>query len=64
MNISRLFQYTGGYKNLDIAPTLCFMLLDRAAIFRETSIFVFIFIYCLSSAEDTAAAWGIIYTYR
>ena len=33
---SRLFQYTGGYKNVYIAPTLCFMLLDGAVIFRET----------------------------
>ena len=35
--ISRLFQYIGGYKNEYIAPTLCFMLLDGAAIFRETT---------------------------
>ena len=36
-NISRLFQYIGGYKNVYIAPTLCFMLLDGAAIFWETT---------------------------
>ena len=35
--MSRLFQYIGGYKKLFIAPTLCFMLLDGAAIFNETS---------------------------
>ena len=33
--VSRVFQYIGGYKNVYIAPTLCFMLLDGAAIFRE-----------------------------
>ena len=30
------FQYIGGYKNVPIASTLCFLLLDGAAIFRET----------------------------
>ena len=36
-NISRLFKYNGGCNNLYIAPTLCFMLLDGTAIFRETT---------------------------
>mgnify|MGYP001364801122 CR=1 FL=1 len=35
--ILRLVQYIGGYKNVYIAPTQCFMLLDGAAIFRETT---------------------------
>ena len=35
--LPRLFQYTGSYKSLYRAPTLCFMLLDGAAIFRETT---------------------------
>ena len=31
----RLFQYNKGYTNLNIAPTLCYMLQDGAAILRE-----------------------------
>ena len=34
LQLSRFFQYIGG---VYMAPTLCFMLLDEAAIFRETT---------------------------
>ena len=34
--LARLYQYIGGYTNLYIASTMCFMLLDGATIFGET----------------------------
>ena len=45
------FQYIGGYKNSYITPTLCFMLLDEAAIFWETTescTFGLYLFFCLS----------------
>ena len=43
-----LFQYIGGYKN-SMTPTLCFMLLVGAAIFRATTEYILFVYLCIIS---------------